>query len=655
MATYQIKSGDTLSKIAKQYNTTVQALAAANKIADPNKIQAGATLNIPGTAPVLGPSLPPSTTSPTTPSRFSLSSKPGLLSQSGDFGNTAQSSQQFQQSGIAKTPGGVPAFDYSKQPQQGTQFMQANSSPTFAVPDKVASGSLQGSMSNNTGVTGKTSTSNISSLPTGNNISKSFATQNPVVQPQGNATGSVTGQTQLNQSQFANVIDSMRSKLAYNNDLINARQLLVTKLYDHPLTEQEIAKLPQNFQDIARSGDNRQVEMRIRLLNDEIQGRTNTMDQSIEYLTTAYKDDLNRAEEQKQQALNTVLGFVESYGDQAGEAIKAMYGEDYLAQLESYGINVGGLGGLPQSLQQIKDANAGADNGFTPYQTFTATQALKKNTQTMTAASQELQRQTGIINDTWNRLASGEAHDLNGTSQAIITTFNKILDPTSVVRESEYDRTGSGQALLSNIYGKIASITQGGAGLTRESLKELVDLSNLYAQNAQASIDAKNAAAREEAEFFGLNPDFVTSGDSSGYQNSSSGGVTDIKSIAEAIAKVESGGNYKAIGPVVTSGMYKGDKAYGKYQIMGLNIPEWTKEATGTSYTKEQFLNDQDLQDYTAMFKMEQYYNKYGNADDVFSAWFTGQPVSAANANSKDVTGTTNKQYVSMAGNALRG
>ena len=49
MATYKIKSGDTLSKIAKRLGTTVSAIMAANKdsIKDKNKIRAGATLKLP--------------------------------------------------------------------------------------------------------------------------------------------------------------------------------------------------------------------------------------------------------------------------------------------------------------------------------------------------------------------------------------------------------------------------------------------------------------------------------------------------------------------------------------------------------------------------------------------------------------------------------
>lgn len=50
MATYQIKKGDTLSGIAKQYGVSVGDIASANGISNPNKISAGATLTIPGGA-----------------------------------------------------------------------------------------------------------------------------------------------------------------------------------------------------------------------------------------------------------------------------------------------------------------------------------------------------------------------------------------------------------------------------------------------------------------------------------------------------------------------------------------------------------------------------------------------------------------------------
>ncbi|MFP2957563.1 transglycosylase SLT domain-containing protein [Myxococcus sp. 1LA] len=49
MKTYSVRSGDTLSALARKFNTSVSALAKANDIADPNKIRAGQKLSIPDT------------------------------------------------------------------------------------------------------------------------------------------------------------------------------------------------------------------------------------------------------------------------------------------------------------------------------------------------------------------------------------------------------------------------------------------------------------------------------------------------------------------------------------------------------------------------------------------------------------------------------
>lgn len=51
MATYIIKSGDTLGSIAAANGTTVDTLAKSNNIADPNKIYAGSNLNLPDATP----------------------------------------------------------------------------------------------------------------------------------------------------------------------------------------------------------------------------------------------------------------------------------------------------------------------------------------------------------------------------------------------------------------------------------------------------------------------------------------------------------------------------------------------------------------------------------------------------------------------------
>lgn len=123
------------------------------------------------------------------------------------------------------------------------------------------------------------------------------------------------------------------------------------------------------------------------------------------------------------------------------------------------------------------------------------------------------------------------------------------------------------------------------------------------------------------------------------------GSQVDLDKLASAIGQYESGGNYKSLGPVMPSGSYAGDRAYGKYQIMGKNIPSWTKEALGYSMSPKEFLNDIQAQDQVAKHFMNQHLNKYGTAEDVASMWLSGRPASG-NAAKDLATGVSVPQYI---------
>lgn len=60
---YYVKSGDTLSKIAKEYNTTVDALVKANNISNPSLINVGQVLTIPTSSNTVNENTTPTTTS----------------------------------------------------------------------------------------------------------------------------------------------------------------------------------------------------------------------------------------------------------------------------------------------------------------------------------------------------------------------------------------------------------------------------------------------------------------------------------------------------------------------------------------------------------------------------------------------------------------
>jgi len=203
---------------------------------------------------------------------------------------------------------------------------------------------------------------------------------------------------------------------------------------------------------------------------------------------------------------------------------------------------------------------------------------------------------------------------LKGQGQVSDAERKLLADASAKLNLSQSDETF--KQSLTDIVNVLNKIETGGGG--GEEIKDFNYYKNLY----------PNA------------PDEEIRGLIEKYSFNSVGG--DTEKIATAIGQFESGGNYNAIGPKTSSG----DQAYGKYQIMGNNIPSWSKEILGYSISKEQFLKNPDLQDKIAKGKMKKMYDKYGTIEDVASVWFSGRPVAKA-GNAKDVIGTTVPKYVS--------
>lgn len=113
----------------------------------------------------------------------------------------------------------------------------------------------------------------------------------------------------------------------------------------------------------------------------------------------------------------------------------------------------------------------------------------------------------------------------------------------------------------------------------------------------------------------------------------------DMARYANAISNNESGGNYAEVGPVTRTG----DRAYGKYQVMGNNVPEWTKQILGHEMTPQEFLRDPAAQEKVFQTKFGQYTQKYG-PEGASKAWFAGEG-GMHNPNAKDSLGTTVSAY----------
>jgi hypothetical protein len=108
---------------------------------------------------------------------------------------------------------------------------------------------------------------------------------------------------------------------------------------------------------------------------------------------------------------------------------------------------------------------------------------------------------------------------------------------------------------------------------------------------------------------------------------------------ASAIASIESGGKYELLGPVTKTG----DRAYGKYQVMGANVPQWTKAHLGREMTPQEFLASPEAQDAVFKGQFGQYAQKYG-PEGAAKAWFAGER-GMNNPNARDQLGTSVQSY----------
>jgi hypothetical protein len=117
------------------------------------------------------------------------------------------------------------------------------------------------------------------------------------------------------------------------------------------------------------------------------------------------------------------------------------------------------------------------------------------------------------------------------------------------------------------------------------------------------------------------------------------GARADGGSYADAISRIESGGRYDLQGPRTSSG----DRAYGKYQVMGENIPQWTRDALGRSMTPSEFLANPQAQDAVFNHRFGGYVNKYGPGGAA-RAWFAGEG-GMNNPNARDILGTSVDSY----------
>lgn len=138
-------------------------------------------------------------------------------------------------------------------------------------------------------------------------------------------------------------------------------------------------------------------------------------------------------------------------------------------------------------------------------QQMSQTRDLQKSWLALDAPLREMRRNLQIM----NTAIGGFDGDPVGTSEAVRVAFEKILDPTSVVREGEYARQGEGLSLLDRLDGLIQKYASGGGAIPKDILQQLVTTANTFANGLNSWNDAEGQRLEATASAYGIDPRLI--------------------------------------------------------------------------------------------------------------------------------------------------
>jgi hypothetical protein len=168
------------------------------------------------------------------------------------------------------------------------------------------------------------------------------------------------------------------------------------------------------------------------------------------------------------------------------------------------GIEIGGKLVNPETGQVIYDPTGGAAP------TLSADQLSGLNTlrDDATQATKEL----SAMRDAWGSINTFYQNPGSVSDRALVIAFAKILDPTSVVRESESAAIANSGSLSAGLRSMLLNTLQGGGNLPDDIRNEILNLSReMYGQKLP-SVQQQIQLLQDTAARAGLPPELVFSG-----------------------------------------------------------------------------------------------------------------------------------------------
>jgi hypothetical protein len=143
--------------------------------------------------------------------------------------------------------------------------------------------------------------------------------------------------------------------------------------------------------------------------------------------------------------------------------------------------------------------------GMTPTSEASVISRMQNQWDTARKSEREMQRNMSIMQSALQRFAT----DPVGGSEGVRVTFEKILDPISVVREGEYARQGEGLNLMQKLEGLKQRYLTGGGPVPQSALTEMVQTARSFMTGLQGFNAKEKARIQRMAEHFKIDPMLV--------------------------------------------------------------------------------------------------------------------------------------------------
>jgi len=189
-----------------------------------------------------------------------------------------------------------------------------------------------------------------------------------------------------------------------------------------------------------------------------------------------------------EQEAKNMIDWKKTYSE-----IKAAYGDEGLNQIELKMLDLANQWYTPDT--KITD----------PTRLQTAENNALKQYQSMTEDAQQVLDFVDQMETAWSLIDSNKS----AAEQLLITTYNKITDPRSIVRESEFNRTAEWQSLMNELRWKLGKLSKWWAWITKSELSKYINVARELGKNAEAKVEKEAGRMKIVIDKYWYSPEYV--------------------------------------------------------------------------------------------------------------------------------------------------